>query len=119
MTDFVVIRAGGPAVKVPPVSTPPAVILKHSVPTILMTRGQPQPAIVMQRIGGPSGGSPFVAEFLAATQWTVNHNLGRQPASVAVLTTGGVEIESNVTHLNDNQLIVDLNPAVAGRVVVQ
>lgn len=61
----------------------------------------------------------FEAVFANAAQWIVNHNLGRRPASIALLTVGGVEIEANIVHTSENQFVVDLNPPIAGQVIVQ
>ena len=48
-----------------------------------------------------------------ASSWTINHNLGRRPF-VSVLSSGGVEVEALVTHLNANQARVDFVTAYAG-----
>jgi hypothetical protein len=54
----------------------------------------------------------------ASTTWTVNHNLGRSPASVRVLSVGGVEISCDVIEISPNQLAVNLVTAQTGRVIV-
>lgn len=65
------------------------------------------------------GSAAFVQTFTAAAQWVVNHNLGRKPAAIAVLSPGGVEVDANIVHTSDNQFVVDLSPPMAGQVVVQ
>lgn len=70
---------------------------------------------------GPAGAgvaTPFEQNFAAAASWTVNHNLGRRPASVRVLTPGGVEAEADVTEISLNQVIVSFAAPQAGRAIV-
>lgn len=65
------------------------------------------------------GDTRFAQIFPESAQWVVNHNLGAIPSSVTVLSSGGVEVEANIVHISDNQFVVDLNPAMAGQVVVR
>ena len=53
-----------------------------------------------------------------ASTWTVNHNLGRIPAAVSVLSVGGVEVEAGVTHVSNNQLVVEFASSQVGSVRV-
>ena len=53
---------------------------------------------------------------VASTSWTVNHNLNRRPSSVSVLSPGGIEVEAEITHINDNQLIVGFSVPYTGTV---
>ena len=70
----------------------------------------PQPAIDIQAIGlrGQSGAGATVYEesFVGLDTWIVNHNLGRKPAAVQILTPGGAEVLAEVLHISDNQLRV-------------
>lgn len=50
---------------------------------------------------------------VAATSWTINHNLGYKP-SVELLTAGGVEFDAEVVHTSNNQVVVNLVVAIAG-----
>ena len=52
------------------------------------------------------------------TTWTVNHNFGRSPASVRVLSAGGIEMLCDVVETSLNQLVVNLVQAQTGRVLV-
>ncbi len=61
----------------------------------------------------------FEATFPTSEQWIVNHNLGARPASITLLTPGGVEFGANIVHTSDNQFVVDLSPQTAGQVIVQ
>lgn len=54
----------------------------------------------------------------AATTWIVNHNLGRSPSSIRVLSAGGVELHCDVVETSLNQLEVSLLVAQTGRVLV-
>ncbi len=62
--------------------------------------------------------APFEQSFAAAPSWTVNHNLGRSPTAVRVLTPGGVEVEAEVTEISLNQIVVQFASPQAGRVVI-
>ncbi len=50
--------------------------------------------------------------------WTVNHNLGRSPGSVRVLSAGGIELFCDVVETSTNQLTVSFVVAQTGRVLV-
>lgn len=65
---------------------------------------------------GPKGDTGAAYEFqqsLAATTWTVNHNLGYKP-SVYVYNSGSQEIEAEVIHTSMNQTLVLLTLATSG-----
>jgi|GEM_PF-3819657 len=82
---------------------------------------QTAPVIRLPGVGagsGGSGGAAYEATFAAALQWVVNHNLGRRPAAVRILTPGGVEAAADVTETSLNQLVVSFAGPQAGRVVV-
>lgn len=51
----------------------------------------------------------------AASGWTVNHNLGRWPSAVTVVTPGGVEVTGGVTHVSLNQTTIAFAQPFAGR----
>lgn len=55
--------------------------------------------------------------FTAASTWTVNHNLNREPF-VQVLTTGGIEMLADVLVVSLNQVVVTFSQPQAGRVQV-
>jgi hypothetical protein len=73
------------------------------------------PAAIIGPPGRDGAGGYEHAQTGAASVWTVNHNLGRWPAAVTVVTTGGVEVEAGVTHVSINQTIIDFSAAFAGR----
>lgn len=79
--------------------------------------------IVTTALGDPvnlvAGAAAFTQTFAEGPQWIVNHNLGHKPSAIAVLTMGGVEVESFIVHTSDNQFVVNLSPPMAGQVVVQ
>ena len=69
--------------------------------------------------GGGGGGADsrgYFEQTTPATTWTVDHNLGFKPPA-AVLDTGGDVLLCDITHVNDNQLVVNHNVAIAGSVV--
>jgi hypothetical protein len=49
--------------------------------------------------------------------WTVNHNFGRHPASVRLLTEGGHEFDAEVSCVSMNQLQVILATPARGFVI--
>lgn len=50
---------------------------------------------------------------VAATTWTINHNLGFRPA-VTILSVGGKEMIAELLHTSVNQVQVFFDTAVAG-----
>lgn len=77
----------------------------------VVTPGPPGPA----GPEGPAGsGASYVhTQSVAATTWTINHNLGYRP-SVELLDSGSQEIDADVSHPTINQTVVTLIPASAG-----
>ena len=68
---------------------------------------------------GPAGGAPY--EHVQATEsstWIVNHNLGRAPGAVRLVTTGGVEFDAEIVHVSANEVHVYLAAPAVGRVYV-
>lgn len=66
---------------------------------------------------GPSGLSGAAGlnftQTLAATTWTISHNLGYIPA-VMSFSVGGVEMVGTVINIDSNNLQIQFNEAVAG-----
>lgn len=58
------------------------------------------------------------SQTVAATTWTVNHNLGRRPAAVSILSPGYVEVDAHFLHNSANQLTVQFEQAQTGFVRV-
>lgn len=83
------------------------------------------PSLTVVPVGG--GGSTITdpiqylyVQDLAATVWTINHNLGRRPAAVALfsldwLTQFGQYV---VQHLDENTLRVSMDTPTAGNALV-
>lgn len=69
-------------------------------------------AVGAQGPAGPVGGYTHT-QASPNTVWTINHNLGVKPV-ISLYTTGGVEFEAQVTHINDNQAVVNLATSIAG-----
>lgn len=83
--------------------------------------GEPGPPGAAGAIGppGPAGGAPY--EHVQATPsdtWIVNHNLGRAPGAVRLVTTGGVEFDAEIVHVSANEVRVYLAAPAIGRVYV-
>lgn len=62
---------------------------------------------------GLSGAGFIFTQPTPSSTWTINHNLGFNPA-VELLTVGGVEFEAQVTHINTNQTVVNIAIPMAG-----
>jgi hypothetical protein len=96
-------------------------ILEWRKADMIETGFAPQPggAAVPAAVIGPPGRDGTTShehvQASAAATWTVNHNLGRWPAAVTVVTNGGAEIVAEVTHVTTAQLTVRFASAFAGR----
>lgn len=84
-----------------------------SRPSVVVTVGTQGPA----GAAGAAGSAYTHTQSVAASSWTVTHNLGYRPA-VSVLTDGGQLRLAEVTHLSVNQCRVDFAAASTGSVVV-
>lgn len=62
---------------------------------------------------GPPGSSLVFQVPVAATVWTINHNLETRPGATC-FTVGGMEIEGTIQHLSDNVLTITFLLPVAG-----
>jgi len=71
-----------------------------------------------QGLPGSAAASYTHTQSSASSTWTINHNLGYKPA-VELLTVGGVEMEGDVVHVSDNQVIVYFVISVAGTARLQ
>ncbi|WP_018407936.1 hypothetical protein [Methylocystis rosea] len=89
-------RSNACAFSVPPLPEPAAIVLAE------MLRGPP----------GPIGGYTHV-QLSASAAWTINHNLGVKP-TISLYSVGGVEFEGQITHVTDNQAVINLATSIAG-----
>jgi hypothetical protein len=82
----------------------------------------PAPQLVMSEAGiqgaAGVGATIYEASFSNLSSWTVNHNLGRKPAGISLLTLGQVEFDADIVHLNDNQFVVVMEQPFSGIVRV-
>lgn len=65
---------------------------------------------------GSGGGSSFYYRHdqgVAASLWTVNHNLGLNP-NVQVFSVGGMEMWAEVLHTSVNQTLITFDSNVSG-----
>jgi len=69
--------------------------------------------------GSGGAGLPYVhTQASASASWTVNHNRGWKPASVSVLTPGGIEMNADVVHVSNTQILVNFAAPQTGSVLV-
>ena len=85
---------------------------------INLTITAPEPVRVVhigqQGAPGISGGAVYThIQSVAASTWTINHNLNAKP-SCSLFDLGGNEFAGNKTHLNPNQIQVTLTSPIAG-----
>jgi hypothetical protein len=60
-----------------------------------------------------AGGAFVYTQAVAASTWTINHNLGQVP-SVEVFDSGSQEIEADVSHPTPNQTVIVFSVPLAG-----
>lgn len=67
-----------------------------------------------QWVDGADGGSAYVfTQSVAASTWTINHNLGFVP-SVEVFDSGSQEVDADVTHPTVNQTVILFSVPLSG-----
>jgi hypothetical protein len=69
--------------------------------------------VIVGKPGAPGGSTYTHTQSIAASVWTVAHNLGRRP-SVAVTDHLGVEIYSDVRWIDDNLVQITHGNAITG-----
>lgn len=71
------------------------------------------------KIVASAGGDKYFlyTQGVAATVWTVTHNLGRYP-NVTVVDNVGEEVEALIEHTNVNELTVTFNTAFDGQAIL-
>lgn len=63
---------------------------------------------------GPTGGTYIHQQVTPSTTWTIDHNLGFDPAGIRIVTSGGSELEGAVTYTSPNQVVVTFSTAFSG-----
>lgn len=62
--------------------------------------------------------SPLVFYFPNPSEtWTVTHNIGRK-VMPQIYTSGGLKMEGNILHLNDNVVQITFNIPISGYVII-
>ena len=74
-------------------------------------------SIVVAAVGQQGANGTAVAfiftQSVAASTWIINHNLGFKP-TVSLYTQGNHEMEGDILHTSDNQVMVYFAAAIAG-----
>jgi hypothetical protein len=90
----------------------PQVVVQDNITTVIVTAPGPQ---------GPPGTPQDVAythtQAIAASVWTINHNLGFNPIAV-VLDSAGTNCEGSFSFPSINQMIITFNSAFTGTAYV-
>lgn len=66
---------------------------------------------------GPSGAGDLTylhTQLTPASQWTIDHNLGKEP-TVTVIDSAGSEVVGDVNYTNTNRVVITFSSAFAGR----
>jgi hypothetical protein len=86
----------------------PVINVINETPTITVSTPGPQ---------GPSGAAASVfythTQAVAASVWTINHNLGGNPTAV-VLDSAGTQCEGTFSYPSLNQMIITFSSAFTG-----
>lgn len=71
-------------------------------------------------IQGPPGSSQEFEHLQTSpsNSWTINHNFGRTPSNIRVLSSNGFEIDASIQEINLNQIIVSFSSAQTGKVLI-
>lgn len=96
--------------------TVPAVEQKEEEPgvgEIVRVEGPAGPA-GPQGAPGPAGGTFIFAQAVPSKIWTINHNLGFDPAGIRIVTSSGSELEGAITYTSPNQVVVTFSTEFAG-----
>jgi hypothetical protein len=89
---------------------------EKDIPSIVLVEGQPGPA---GKDGANGAGAGFIhTQTTPASQWIVNHNLGRR-VSATVTNLGGVSLICDIQVVDNNQVIVNHASDIAGYVVIE
>lgn len=104
------------SVQVVPISAPR--------PVQIVNLGRPALTVVPVPGGGSTVTRPIQyvhTQVLAATVWTIDHNLGRRPAAVALFSADWTTQYSQylVQHLDENSLRVAMDTPTAGLALVE
>ena len=88
-----------------------AIIVKPIVPIVEVTAPGPQ--------GVSAAGQIFYVhtQAVAASIWTINHNLGGQPTAV-VLDSAGTQCEGTFSYPSANQMVITFSSAFTGTAYV-
>lgn len=65
-------------------------------------------------VKGDSGGSYEHIQSVAASTWTITHNLGYRPGGIQVFDSGGEQWFGVVEHIDVNSLTIDFGAAIFG-----
>lgn len=65
----------------------------------------------------PDGDKNFVhTQSSPSTQWNITHNLNKFP-SVTVIDSANTEVEGDIEHINENQVILKFSAAFSGKAI--
>jgi hypothetical protein len=65
-------------------------------------------------INGIPENSYIHTQNIASSSWTVNHNLGYKPGGILVMDSAGENWVGEVTHIDNNTLIINFNSSSFG-----
>jgi len=79
--------------------------------------------VVIQEVGARGLSGSEIGRYehdqqVSSSIWVINHNLGRRPASVSVLSPGGIEVDAGVLHNSENQLTITFDQPYVGTAIL-
>ena len=66
----------------------------------------------------PTGGAFQHTQGVAASSWTITHNLGYEPGGVTVTDSAGTTVIGTIQHTSTNQIVVSFSSAFAGKAFI-
>lgn len=97
------------------------IVVEPVIPVINVINERPVITVSTPGPQGPSGAAASVfythTQAVAASVWTINHNLGGKPTAV-VLDSAGTQCEGTFSYPNNNQMIITFSSAFTGTAYV-
>lgn len=92
-------------------------IVKSGSNVVTLSPSSPKTAVVQISEVAPASVNTYThIQSTPSTTWTVVHNLGYHPGGVSVIDSAGTKVYGDVTHINNNQLVINFSAGFSGKV---